>query len=86
MDVYKGLASVVLTYVAHYGMVKIYSALCVPEGFAGFFQGFLMTGSPLCQSGVQLISATQVSYSTLITMGLARLAVDCLPTGSKVAP
>ena len=79
MTIWKGLASVILSYTAHYGLIKIYNLVCVPDGVTGFLLGFLTTGSPLCQSGVQLISATQVSYSTLITMGLSRLIVDYLP-------
>lgn len=81
----KGLLSALLTYTTHYAVSKIYTTICVPNGVFGFIQGFLTIGSPLCHAGVQLISATQVSYATLITMGLTRLVVDYLPTEAKVS-
>lgn len=68
--------SAVVAYTAHYGMVKLYSAACVPDGVWGYVQGLVTAGSPFCQAGVQIISSTQVTYGAVITMGLTRLVLD----------
>ena len=81
---WKGAASAAVAYTAHYGMVKAYSAACVPDGVWGFIQGLVSAGSPLCQAGVQIISNTQLAYGTVITMGLTRLAIDYLAPGTSV--
>ena len=72
----KGVVSAIIAYTTHYGTVKLYNYYCVPDGVLGYLHGLLTTGSPVCQAGVQIVSATQVSYSTAITMGLSRLALD----------
>ena len=77
----KGLVSALISYTAHYATTKAYSAACVPDGIQGFLQGLVSTGSPVCQIGVQAISATQVSYSTVIMMGLSRIFLDTITPG-----
>lgn len=77
----KGLASALISYTAHYATTKAYSEFCVPTGVQGFFQGLVSTGSPVCQVGVQAISATQVSYTTVIMMGLSRVFLDTICPG-----
>ena len=72
----KGVVSAIIAYTTHYGISKIYNHVCVPDGILGFFQGLIATGSPVCQAGVQLISSTQLSYSSLVTLGVSRLIVD----------
>ena len=72
----KGIASALISYSSHYVITKGYSAVCVPDGFYGYIQGLISIGSPVCQAGVQAISATQVSYSSLIMMGVSRLFID----------
>jgi hypothetical protein len=72
----KGVASALIAYSAHYGMVKSYSAACVPDGVWGYLQGLVSAGSPLCQAGVQIISSTQVTYGSIITLGLTRFVLD----------
>lgn len=72
----KGAASAILAYTAHYGMSKLYNSFCVPDGFMGFIQGLLTAGSPICKSGLEVMTATQVSYSTVITMSISRLLLD----------
>ena len=74
----KGLASALISYTAHYATIKAYSEFCVPNGVQGFLQGLVSTGSPVCQVGVQAISATQVSYTTVIMMGLSRIFLDAI--------
>ena len=82
----KGIASAFISYTAHYATTKAYSTFCVPDGVQGFLQGLVSTGSPVCQVGVQAITATQVSYTTVIIMGLSRVFLDtiCPGTGSTV--
>ena len=72
----KGILSALISYSAHYSTAKLYSLGCVPDGFYGFLQGLLTAGSPVCQVGVQVLSATQVSYSSLIMMGFSRFILD----------
>jgi len=72
----KGILSALISYSAHYSTAKLYSLGCVPDGFYGFLQGFLTAGSPVCQVGIQVLSATQVSYSSVIMMGFSRFILD----------
>jgi hypothetical protein len=82
----KNVASALLVYSAHYGAAKFYSYACVPDGFMGYMSGLITTGSPVCQASIQVISSTQVSYSSMILMGITRIAVELiLPNqGSKI--
>jgi hypothetical protein len=80
----KAVGSALLSYGAHYGMTKAYNYACVPDGFYGFLQGMLTSGSPVCQAGVQVISSTQVSYSQLIMMGISRVVIDAVAPGLPV--
>lgn len=78
----KGVATVVLTYSTHYGISKLYTNFCVPDGVWGFLQGMVTTGSPVCAAGLEAMKATQVSYSTMILMGITRMAVDLAIPGA----
>jgi hypothetical protein len=80
----KATFSAILSYSAHYGMTKAYNYACVPDGFYGYLQGMLTSGSPVCQAGVQVISSTQVSYSQLIMMGISRVLIDAVAPGVPV--
>ena len=82
--VLKSLASAVIAYTAHYTSTKLYNYACVPEGIMGYLQGFITTGSPICQAGVQVISSTQLSYSSMVTMGISRLVVDFVAPTPKL--
>ena len=79
----KSAASVILAYTGHYGATKLYNYACVPDGLVGFVTGIFSVGSPICQVGVQVISNTQVSYSSMILMGASRLLVDLVAPGAK---
>ena len=79
----KGIASALISYTTHYITTKAYSEFCVPTGFQGFLQGLISVGSPVCQVGVQAISATQISYSTVIMMGFSRIFIDSLFPGTS---
>jgi hypothetical protein len=82
----KNVASALLVYSAHYGAAKFYNYACVPDTFMGYMSGLITTGSPVCQASIQVISNTQVSYSSMILMGMTRIAVELiLPNqGSKI--
>lgn len=77
----KALGSSLISYSTHYGMTKLYNAACVPDGVWGFLQGMVTSGSPVCQLGVQVISSTQVSYSSIIMMGISRIILDFVAPG-----
>jgi hypothetical protein len=72
----KGATSALLAYTTHYGMTKFYNYVCIPDGVWGYLYGMVSTGSPVCQAGIQILSSTQVSYSSMITMGIMRVVVD----------
>lgn len=72
----KGAVSAILAYTTHYGISKLYDSFCVPDGFMGFVQGMLTTGSPICKAGLEAMTATQVSYGTVITMSISRFILD----------
>jgi len=80
----KSAATAIIAYTTHYTIVKLYNYGCVPDGIWGYFSGMLTTGSPICQAGVQVISNTQVSYSSLIMTGFTRIIIDMVaPSASK---
>ena len=83
--VLKSVASVLVAYTTHYGAAKFYNYVCVPDGLMGYLSGLVTTGSPVCQVGVQVISNTQVSYSSMILMGASRLLVDTVMPGASKA-
>lgn len=81
----KAAGSAAIAYSTHYGVTKLYSNFCVPDGFWGYVQGAITAGSPVCQAGVQVIQHTQMSYSTLIMMGATRIFLDALFPGASAA-
>ena len=84
--VMKFAASALITYTTHYGVAKIYDYVCVPDGIIGYMYGFFSMGSPVCQAGLQAMTNTQVSYSSMIMTGISRLVVDYVIPGSSSAP
>ena len=81
----KSTASILISYTVHYVATKAYSYACVPDGLMGYLAGLITTGSPVCQAGVHIISNTQVSYSSMVLMGISRLFVDLVTPGAPVA-
>ena len=67
-----------LTYTTHYGASKVYTAVCVPDGWLGFVQGMFTTGSPICTTILSYISNSQSSYATVITATISRSVMDTL--------
>ena len=76
------MASALLAYSSHYAANKFYNYACVPDGFYGYLQGFITIGSPICQTGLLIISNTQVSYTTLIMNVISRGIVDYVTPGT----
>ena len=79
----KSGASALIAYSTHYFATKVYNYICVPDGIIGFLGGLVTTGSPVCQTGIQIISNTQVSYSSMILMGITRIIVDIVAPTHK---
>jgi hypothetical protein len=80
----KAIGSALISYSTHYGVAKLYNTACIPDGIWGFLQGMVTSGSPVCQVGVQLMSATQVSYSSVVMMGISRIILDVVAPGVPV--
>jgi len=70
-------------YASHYCLVKVYSTYCVPDGFLGFFQGALATGSPICTALITTLHHTQASYGTLVLTGVSSLLANSIFTRSE---
>jgi hypothetical protein len=81
----KNIAAALIAYSAHYTAAKFYNYACVPDGIMGYMTGLVTTGSPVCQASVQVISNTQVSYSSMILMGISRIAIDLISPTPKDA-
>jgi hypothetical protein len=81
----KGVASAIIAYTTHYGVTKFYNYVCVPDGLMGYLSGLITVGSPVCKVGVQVMSNTEVSYSSLLLMGASRALVDTVMPGSAAA-
>jgi hypothetical protein len=79
----KALLSAAIAYSAHYSVAKVYNEFCVPDGLWGYFQGMITTGSPVCKVGMDIMSNTQVSYSTVIVMGVSRIILDWVAPGTS---
>jgi len=81
----KNLATALLAYSAHYGATKFYNFACVPDGFVGYLSGLITTGSPVCQTGIQVILNTQVSYSSMLLMATTRIIVDMVAAQTVIS-
>lgn len=77
-EVGKTLASIALTYSAHYASTKLYSELCVPDGIWGYLQGLVTAGSPLCTATLTYAYNSQTTYATVVTMAISRVAIDLI--------
>jgi hypothetical protein len=72
----KGAASAIIAYTAHYGTAKLYNHFCIPDGFWGYVQGYITAGSPICRAGMEIMASTQLSFSTVIMVGMTRVVLD----------
>ena len=80
----KFVTTAALTYSAHYGIAKIYNMVCVPDGLMGYIYGMVSMGSPICQVGLQAMTSTQVSYSSMIMTGITRLVLDYIVPSASI--
>jgi hypothetical protein len=74
----KLLLTAFFTYGTHYGITKIYSTYCIPDGVWGFVQGSLTTGSPICSTIFNAMSHTQTSYGTIIVTTLSAAVANAI--------
>lgn len=77
-SVVKTAITALVAYSSHFGITKLYTSICVPDGIYGYIQGFITTGSPVCSSLLSLMTNTQLTYSTLLVTSVARIMVDLL--------
>jgi hypothetical protein len=77
-SIFKTALAAGIAYTTHFGVVKVYNEVCVPDGFWGFFQGAITTGSPICNGLFTVMSQSQVSYNAIILTSLSYLFVDGL--------
>lgn len=80
----KFVTTAALTYSAHYGIAKMYNMVCVPDGLMGYVYGIVSMGSPICQVGLQAMTSTQVSYSSMIMTGITRLVLDYIVPSASI--
>lgn len=80
----KNIAAGILAYSTHYFATKFYNYACIADGFVGYINGIITTGSPVCQSVVQIISSTQVSYSSILLMSITRIIVEMVAPNHNV--
>lgn len=80
-SLFKLIASATLAYTAHYGVGKLYNTLCIPDGFWGYMQGFVTSGSPMCSMLFTFMDNTQTTYSAIVAVSLSRFVVDQIPLG-----
>ena len=72
-----------ISYSAHYGMTRVYTYICIPDGLSGFLQGLVTTASPICATILSVISHSHITYSTLIVTSLAKILVDSVSSVGK---
>jgi hypothetical protein len=80
----KNIAAGLLAYSSHYAATKFYNYACVPDTFMGYISGIFTTGSPVCQSVVQVISNTQVSYSSIILTSITGIVVELFDPSKSI--
>jgi hypothetical protein len=70
--------STFLVYSTHFGAVKAYHTVCVPDGVYGYLQGLISAGSPSCKFILDTITVTQNHYSGVIMVGISRLLLSAI--------
>lgn len=73
-------AAGLVAYGIHYGSVKFYDGFCVPDGWQGFLQGMVTTGSPWCELSMRVLSQSSSMYVNFILIGMSRLMIELIPT------
>jgi hypothetical protein len=77
-SIFKTAVAAFVAYSTHFGVLKLYNEVCVPDGFWGYLQGSITTGSPICNGMFTVMSQSQVSYNAIIITSLSYLFVDGL--------
>lgn len=77
------VTAALISYSAHYGVMRVYTYFCIPDGFYGFLQGLVTTASPICATLLNVVSHSHITYSTLIVTSLAKILVDSIISVSK---
>jgi hypothetical protein len=70
--------STFMVYSTHFGAVKAYHTVCVPDGLYGYLQGLITAGSPSCKFILDTITVTQNHYSGVIMVGISRLLLSAI--------
>ena len=70
--------STFLVYSTHFGAVKAYDTICVPDGIYGYLQGLITAGSPSCKLILDTVTVTQNHYSGVIMVGISRLLLSTI--------
>jgi len=70
--------STLVVYSTHYVSAKLYSGICIPNGFTGYMVGFVTTASPWCRLILEVMKLTENQYSTIILLVLSRLLMKGL--------
>ena len=83
--VFKTIVPVLVAFLLHYLTLRAYNEYCLPAGFGGFFQGFLLSGSPFCKTVLDLSLTFQNNYSLLIVALLTRFLMDLGGSGNKLS-
>ncbi len=73
-----------ISYSTHYGVTRVYTYFCIPDGFYGFLQGIVTTASPICATLLGVMSHSHITYSTLIVTSLAKILVDSISGVGKI--
>ena len=70
--------STFIVYSTHFGAVKAYDTVCVPDGIYGYLQGLIAAGSPSCKFILDTVTVTQNHYSGVIIVGISRLLLSAI--------
>lgn len=79
-SVFKSAMAATVAYSSHFLLAKLYNTVCVPDGFWGFIQGSITTGSPICGGIFTVMSQSHVSYNAILLTSLSYLFVDGIQT------
>lgn len=77
-EVKKTGLSILVVYSSHYATTKLYNVVCVPNGFVGYFFGFVTTASPWCRLLLEVMKLTENQYSTIVLVVLSRILLKAL--------
>ena len=56
-----------LNYGVHYASARLYDLYCIPHSWEGILQSMISVASPACSMMLNVMTATQTNYATIIT-------------------